>query len=137
MYSDAEIREKQQLAREAGLSGAELLDDAEAVQSDCNGIGAAWMPDATREWISTANPSLVVVADIHDRRYSEGGSEADRQAADAEFRANGMKMAKYVYSWCDPRRYWVMWQVRKFAALLASFGALAFNYREEESGNNH
>lgn len=136
MYTDAEIRQKQQLSRAAGLSGAELLDDAEAVKRDCNGIGAAWMPDTTREWISSANPSLVVVADIHDRRYSIGGTEADRQAADAEFRANGMKMAKHVYRCYDPRRYWVMWQVRKFAALLASFGALAFNYREEESGNN-
>ena len=58
MYSDAEIRQKQQLARAAGLSGTELLDDAAAVRRDCNGIGAAWMPDATREWISTANPSL-------------------------------------------------------------------------------
>ena len=132
MYTDDEIREKQQLARAAGLSGAELLDDADAVKRDCNGIGAAWMPDATREWISTANPSLVVVADIHDRRYSEGGTEKDRQAADAEFRANGLKMAKYVYSWYDPRRYWVMWQVRKFSALLAGFGALAFNYHEVE-----
>ena len=136
MYTVDEIREKQQLARAAGLSGAELLDDAAAVRRDCNGIGAAWMPDATREWISTANPSLVVAADIHDRRYSIGGTEADRKAADAEFRANGMKMAKHVYSWCDPRRYWVMWQVWKFSALLAGGGALAFNYREEESGNN-
>lgn len=132
MYTIHEIMQKQQLARAANLSGAELLENVAAVQRDCNGIGAAWMPGATREWISTANPSLVVVADIHDRRYSEGGTEADRQAADAEFRANGMKMAKHVYSWCDPRRYWVMWQVRKFAALLASFGALAFNYKEEE-----
>lgn len=132
MYSDAEIREKQQLARAAGLSGAELLNDAAAVKRDCNGIGAAWMPDATREWISSANPSLVVVADIHDRRYSIGGTEADRKAADTEFRANGLKMAKHVYSWYDPRRVWVMWQVKKFSALLASFGTLAFNYREEE-----
>lgn len=136
MYTDEEIREKQQLARAAGLRGAELLNDAAAVKKDCNGIGAAWMPDATREWISTANPSLVVVADIHDRRYSIGGTEADREAADAEFRANGMKMARYVYSWYDPRRVWVMWQVWKFSALLAGGGALAFNYREEESGNN-
>lgn len=133
MYSDAEIRQKQQLSRAAGLSGAELLGDMTAVRRDCNGIGAAWMPDATREWISTANPSLVVAADIHDRRYSEGGTEKDRQAADAEFRSNGMKIAKYVYSWYDPRRYWVMWQVRKFSALLAGFGALAFSYQEEEN----
>ncbi len=136
MYTDDEIFQKRLDARAAGLSGAELLDDTEAVRRDCNGIGAAWMPDATREWISTANPSLVVVADIHDRRYSEGGTEADRQAADAEFRANGMKMAKYVYSWYDPRRVWVMWQVKKFSALLASFGALAFNYYEECDGND-
>lgn len=32
MYSDAEIREKQQLARAAGLSGAELLDDVAAIK---------------------------------------------------------------------------------------------------------
>lgn len=133
MYTINEIMQKQQLARAAGLSGAELLENVAAVQRDCNGIGAAWMPGATREWISTANPSLVVVADIHDRRYSEGGTEADRQAADAEFRANGMKMAKHVYRFYDPRRYWVMWQVRKFATLLAGFGALAFNYQEEEA----
>lgn len=82
MYTDDEIREKRLLARTAGLRGAELLDNIEAIKRDCNGIGAAWMPDATREWISTANPSLVVVADIHDRRYSIEGTEADRQAAD-------------------------------------------------------
>lgn len=39
MYSDDEIRQKQQLARVAGLSGAELLNDTEAVRRDCNGIG--------------------------------------------------------------------------------------------------
>lgn len=132
MYSDAEIREKQQLASAAGLSGAELLNDTEAVRRDCNGIGAEWMPDRWRDRLGERYPELVIIADIHDRRYSEGGTEADRQAADAEFRANGMKMAKYAYRWYDPRRYWVMWQVRKFAALLASFGALAFSYREEE-----
>lgn len=136
MYTDEEIRQKTALARAAGLSGAELLNDATAVKRDCNGIGAAWMPDRLRDLLGERYPELVVVADIHDRRYSEGGTEADRQAADAEFRANGMKMAKYVYSWYDPRRYWVMWQVWKFSALLAGGGALAFNYREEESGNN-
>lgn len=136
MYTIHEIMQKQQLAREAGLAGAELLENVAAVQRNCNGIGAAWMPEATREWISTANPSLVVVADIHDRRYSEGGTEVDREEADAEFRANGLKMAKHVYSWYDPRRYWVMWQVKKFAALLAGFGALAFNYQEGSSGDN-
>ncbi|WP_302453768.1 hypothetical protein [Victivallis vadensis] len=45
MYTDDEIREKQQLARAAGLSGAELLDDIGAVRQDCNGSGAARMPE--------------------------------------------------------------------------------------------
>ena len=49
MYTDDEIRGKQLLARAAGLSGAELLDDVEAVKKDCNGIGAAWMPDRLRD----------------------------------------------------------------------------------------
>lgn len=133
MYTDDEIRIKQLLARVAGLSGAELLDDTEAVRRDCNGIGAEWMPDRLRDLLGERYPELVVVADIHDRRYSEGGTEADRQAADAEFRANGLKMAKYVYRFYDPRRYWVMWQVWKFSVLLAGGGALAFNYREEEN----
>ena len=124
MYTDDEIREKRLLARTAGLSGAELLDNIEAVKKDCNGIGAAWMPDATREWISTANPSPVVVADIHDRRYSKGGGILARWRADWEFLINGLRMARYC------RRIGLAWAVIRMWVLLRLGGAAAFNYHK-------
>ena len=122
MYTDDEIFQKRLDARAAGLSGAELLDDTEAVRRDCNGIGAAWMPDATREWISTANPSLVVVADIHDRRYALGGGILARWRADWEFLRNGLKMARHC------RRIGIAWAVIRMWVLLRLGGAAAFNW---------
>ena len=133
MYSLNEIEEKIALAKAAKLSGAELLLDRERACRVCNGIGADWMPDWLREAISGLNPTLVLAADIHDIRYTLGGTEAERKDADDEMLENGLKLANYRYGWYDPRRYWVMCQVWKFSALLAGGGALAFNYREEEN----
>lgn len=73
MYTDDEIREKRLLARTAGLRGAELLDNIEAIKRDCNGIGAEWMPDRLRDLLGERYPELVIIADIHDRRYALGG----------------------------------------------------------------
>ena len=53
MYTDDEIREKRLLARAAGLSGAELLDNIEAVKKDCNGI--AWA--VIRMWVLLRPPT--------------------------------------------------------------------------------
>lgn len=132
MYTDDEIREKRLTAYVAGLSGAELLDDVEAVRRDCNGIGAAWMPDRLRWTISLLCPSLVVVADIHDRRYSIGGTEEDRQDADREFEQNGERMAEYCYGQWNPLRRVVRNRARAMYAALVIGGKTAFNYREEE-----
>lgn len=131
MYTDEEIRQKQQLARAAGLSGAELLDDTEAVRRDCNGIGAEWFPAWLRWTISLLCPSLVVVADIHDRRYSIGGTEEDRQDADREFEQNGERIATYRYGRWNPLRYVVRNRARAMYAALVVGGRTAFNYREE------
>ena len=122
MYSDAEIREKQQLARAAGLSGAELLDDMAAVKRDCNGIGAAWMPDRLRDLLGERYPELVVVADIHDRRYALGGGILARWRADWEFLRNGLKMARHC------RRIGIAWAVIRMWVLLRLGGAAAFNW---------
>lgn len=122
MYSDAEIREKQQLARAAGLSGAELLDDMAAVKRDCNGIGAEWMPDRWRDRLGERYPELVVVADIHDRRYALGGGILARWRADWEFLRNGLKMARHC------RRIGIAWAVIRMWVLLRLGGAAAFNW---------
>lgn len=125
MYTDDEIREKQQLARAADLSGAELLDDAAAVRRDCNGIGAAWMPDRWRDRLGERYPELVVVADIHDRRYSKGGGILARWRADWEFLRNGLKMARHC------RRFGIAWATIRMWLLLRIGGAAAFNYHKK------
>lgn len=122
MYTDEEIREKQQLARAAGLSGAELLNDAEAVKRDCNGIGAAWMPDRLRDLLGERYPELVVVADIHDRRYALGGGILARWRADWEFLRNGLKMARHCH------RIGIAWATVRMWILLRLGGAAAFNW---------
>ena len=118
MYTDDEIREKRLLARAAGLSGAELLNDAAAVKRDCNGIGAEWM-------LGERYPELVVVADIHDRRYALGGGILARWRADWEFLRNGLKMARHC------RRIGIAWATVRMWLLLRIGGAAAFNYHKK------
>ena len=122
MYSDTEICEKQQLASTAGLSGAELLDDVAAVRRDCNGIGAAWMPDRLRDLLGERYPELVIIADIHDRRYALGGGILARWRADWEFLRNGLKMARHC------RRIGIAWATIRMWILLRLGGAAAFNW---------
>lgn len=130
MYTEVQIEKKQFIARDARLSGAELLDDTEAVKRDCNGIGAAWFPWWLRFVISVLCPSLVIVADIHDRRYSIGGDDLDRQFADLEFEKNGERIAEYAYSAWNPLRYVVKNRARAMYAALFIGGSFAFNYQE-------
>lgn len=125
MYSDAEIREKQQLARAAGLRGAELLDNIEAIKRDCNGIGAEWMPDRLRDLLGERYPELVIIADIHDRRYALGGGILARWRADWEFLTNGLKMARHC------RRIGLVWATVRMWLLLRIGGAAAFNYHKK------
>ena len=107
------------------LSGAELLRDPEAVQRDCNGIGAEWMGEFLRGLVTKLNPSLKPVAAIHDRRYVINGSSADRKRADDEFLANGIKSGKQ-YAWYRPRRYAVIKNAKRFYAALRMAGYKAW-----------
>lgn len=125
MYTDEEIREKQQLARAAGLRGAELLDNIEAIKRDCNGIGAEWMPDRLRDLLGERYPELVIIADIHDRRYALGGGILARWRADWEFLTNGLKMARHC------RRIGLVWATVRMWLLLRIGGAAAFNYHKK------
>ena len=130
MYTLHEIEEKIKLAKELGLSGAELLEDRERAMRVCNGIGAEWMPDSARKLISSLNPTLVLAADIHDLRYETGGTTEERKAADDEMLENGCKLAEARYGWYNPLRYWVKHKMRRFYKILRAFGFLAWNYRE-------
>ena len=127
MYTLDEVLCKQESAIEAGLSGAELLEDTERAVRVCNGIGAAWMPECLRALISRLFPTLVLAADIHDVRYDAGGDEIDRHIADIEMLDNGIKLANRHYGRFDPRRYIVQFIMLQFYIKLRQFGAIAYN----------
>lgn len=130
-YSDADVLEKQKIARDAGLSGAELIDDMEAVKRDCNGIGAAWFPDRWRDLLDGMFPELEIVADIHDRRYSIGGGILTRWKADFEFLRNGLRVAIRFAGISAKRRFLLARVSVKMYVLLAVAGAAAFNYKKK------
>ena len=124
MYTDDEIFQKRLDAYVAGLFGAELLNDTEAVRRDCNGIGAEWMPDRWRDRLGERYSELVIIADIHDRRYALGGGILARWRADWEFLRNGLKMARHC------RRIGIAWATVRMWILLRLGGAAAFNYHK-------
>ena len=73
MYYKEDAVVMHQWAREWGLSGAELLEDPQAVMRDCNGVGADWMPGVMRDLATALSPCMEIPAAIHDRRYAIGG----------------------------------------------------------------
>ena len=127
MYTDDEVIQKIVDAEYCRLSGRKLLLDRAAVKLECNGIGAEWMPASVRKGLGKLHPSLVLAADIHDRRYAIGGTSSDREAADQEFRDNCIRIIKARYRWFDPRRLLLKRQAWRYYHLLRLFGSLAWN----------
>jgi len=111
-------------ARELRLSGAELLDDLEAVMRECNGIGADWMPVVMTKLCTKLNPVMEVPAAIHDRRYMTRG--ITRSDADLEFLTNTLKVIKDRYAWWNPWRYLMMRRAVRYYSYLVMFGDMAW-----------
>ena len=133
MYHEDEAVVLYMEAREAGLSGAELLEDPQKVMRDCNGIGAAWMPERMRKLATLLNPVMEIPAAIHDRRYTIGGEAPGQRFADAEFWANTQTMIERRYAWWNPLRYVMRHRANLFYSLLRDFGSLAW----KESGDDN
>ena len=121
------------------LSGRELLEERtdEQLAEICNGIGAQWLDrlkiggTTLSDYINRLWPSWVVVACIHDIRYSVGGTEADRKAADEEFRDNCDLITSAKYSILNWRHWRDIWEARTVYRVLRAGGKPAFNYKEE------
>lgn len=126
-YTIEQAKHLYNLAWVLELSGVELLKDAELVMQQCNGIGAAWMPDIMRRACTELNPVMEIPAAIHDRRYSIGTTRADRQAADDEFLANCRIVIDHDYAWWHPMRYVFRKRAKRFYGYLRAFGGIAFN----------
>lgn len=131
--NEEQLKEKYELAMALTLSGAELLLDENALE-ECNGIGADWFPVWLRCLITSALPSLEIIADIHDMRYFIGGHIQDRKLADKEFEENGEKVALQ-YGAFNPRRYLVRKAVKLMYAILVVGGWTAFNYKHDTGGS--
>ena len=122
-YTRIEAEALYQKAVDFGLSGSELLRDAEAVMRDCNGCGADWMPDSLTQIITRMFPVMELPAAIHDRRYAIG---IDRLAADTEFLANVMLVNERTYAWWHPLRYINRKRAERYYTYLRQFGGKAW-----------
>jgi hypothetical protein len=128
--TDKDIIAMRDLASRLNLVGKDRLFDnsPELIAKVCNGIGPEWFPAALRDAIDRLHPSLKVVAMIHDLDYYFGdGTTEDFNKANSAFAANGIVVADDRYGWYDPRRYLARHSARKFAALCAVGGRVAYN----------
>ena len=128
--NDTELNELRDLALRLRLEGYKRLfeNSNELILKVCNGIGPEWFPAAIRAAIDTLHPSLKVVAAIHDLDYYFGdGTTEDFNRANENFAINGIAVADNRYKWYDPRRYLARHSARKFAALCAVGGRIAYN----------
>ena len=126
MYTVRQIRDMHKKARDAGLSGAFVLNDAVWAQARCNGIGAEWMPKSLRALAGKLAPTLEPAAAIHDIHYHYCKSKADQRYADVEFLANSVRLARAAYKWFDPRQQIVIFRALRFYIALRLFGHWAW-----------
>lgn len=120
-----EIKQLKELAEKYQLEGREIIGkyNMQELCSIYNGIGPDAFPQWLRKGISALNPSLAVVAFIHDIEWHESdGSKEGFKASNDRFRTNGCKVADAEYAWYNPRRWLVRHQAAKFARLCQSFG---------------
>lgn len=119
-----EITEALIKARRLWLSGWYLLQDTEACLRDCNGVGAAWMPEFIRKFLDFILKLFAPAVAIHDRRYSF--NEGDRNQWDDEFEFNCRTLVRNEFFWYDPRRYLSCLVARRLRAVLAIAGEIAW-----------
>lgn len=72
--------------------------------TECNGVGADWMPRWTRILLTCILPRISVAAAIHDMDYWAGGDEKAREKADKRFRENALTIVRHYYGWFPPLR---------------------------------
>lgn len=124
-----EIKEAQVYAAELKLYGWEAFEATppELLVKVCNGTGAEWMPKGLRYLLDVRHPTLKVPVMLHDLGYYYGlGSDADFHLINDNLYENGCIVAKDRFWWCNPRRYFVMWDAAKLAKVCDMFGKKAY-----------
>lgn len=112
-----EIKRLKGLAEKYALEDSEILGrhPMSRLAQIYNGIGPDAFPDWLRGCVTALHPSLAVVAFIHDVEWFESDGKAQTfRETNERFRRNGHKVAKTEFGWCNPRRWIVMNQARRF-----------------------
>ena len=141
MMTQKELEAARKEATRLNLAGASLLMETQddIILRVCNGIGPEWFPADLRKAIDALHPSLKTVAIIHDLAYyfGDGTTQAFRQA-NADFAANGIKIACDRYGWYNPLRYIARHEAAKFARLCDIGGSIAYKkaIKEREEADN-
>ena len=126
MITIEDVEKMRAEAERLQLSGRELLNDSELVISECNGTGAKWMGFICGV-IDAFNPAFTLPSWIHDLRYFNGGSDAQRKSADDEWLDNALICVNDRYGWYNPYRYIERAKARRFYFALRTAGELAWN----------
>lgn len=116
----AEVRHLREQCEKYQLEWREILAkfSDEELTRIYNGIGPESFPDWMRMGLDALHPSIKCVALIHDVEFElSDGSEEGFRAANERFRRNGIKIAVSEFSWYNPRRYLVMLDAVKYAAV--------------------
>lgn len=129
-YTLKEIQDAKELAQELKLKGYELfcsLPD-ETLQKYCNGIGAEWMPAASRALLDKRFPVIKIAAMIHDIRFNFGdGTDEDFKEANNDLFENGWLLGCHYFPWHSPVRYLVWFDAKRLARVCQKFGRKAYN----------
>ena len=136
MYTLEEIAALRKKCDELKLEGREKLSryTDEELQVICNGIGPAGLPSFLRRTLNKLHPALEPAALIHDVEFEESdGSSEGFDKANGRFLANGRR-AGTAYKWYDLRRYVILDQARRLAALCRRFGGFSWRLAANQNG---
>lgn len=107
-YSKEEIKALCEEANEKRLYGISFLNNFSLaqIQDEFNGVGAEFLGDEIRGWLSDVLKVFLAAAMIHDLRNAmSDGSRVKFWSANDEFRRNCNKLAKAKYGIFTRKRY--------------------------------
>ena len=120
-----EIKRLKELAAKCELEDREILGKypMNELVKIYNGIGPDAFPEWLRGFVTALHPSLAAVAFIHDVEWFESdGTDETFAATNDRFKRNGYRVAEAEFAWCNPRRWIVMNQARRFGNICQKFG---------------
>lgn len=129
-YSIEEIVQAQETAKRLKLTGWKRFCaiDPITLAKVCNGVGPEWLGKLPRDLLTWRFGRLAVAAMLHDVAYEYGtGTDEDFKNANIDLKENGYLIAKDKFAWYDPRRYLVMRDAGRIAAVCQAFGRKAYD----------